>query len=69
MYPVRLTQSGLPLSSCLRAFALSALRRAPCGVCCGGGHLLLRLVRLHLLAEEEGSHAWADLLQRADKQR
>lgn len=46
--------------------AVFALRGATCRVCSCGGHLLLWLIRFHLLAQEKGSDAWSYLLQRAD---
>lgn len=52
------------LSSC-GAFAL---RGADCGLCSRRGHFLLRLIRFHLLAQEERANARPHLLQRADQQ-
>lgn len=42
---------------------------ARCCFCCCGGNFLLRIFCCHLLAEEEGCHAWADFQQWTDQQR
>lgn len=41
-------------------------RGATCGFCSSGGHLLLWVIRCHLLAKKERPNAWPHVLQRAD---